>query len=170
LADLIGADVVECHAPTANEGNRVRGAALVLSQGPWGAKVWLDVLAPKEDVDVLAEYAGPFAAGSPAVISRRRGRGTVFYVGTWPEGEFLAELMSVVCGEAAVEPAMATPEGVEALVRRGAQADYLFLTNHNNTPCEVKVERSVSRALLGDVDGGRAMLEPFGVAVVELEG
>lgn len=167
MRDLFGAEVAEYHAPRPEEQNRLLGNSSALEGGPWPAKSWMDVLSPLEGASVLATYGGPFAAGRPAIVAKKYGQGTAYYVGTWSDPELLFKLLALVCREAGVEPVMATPDGVEALVRRGAEAAYLFLLNHNGTPCEVRIERPFERVLLGTVTDGRAQLEPFGAAVVE---
>jgi beta-galactosidase len=168
LNEFMGVDVEEYHAPTPDEVNQIKGASPELSDRSCNVKSWMDILKPREDARVLARYAGPFAPGSPAIVSRKHGRGTAFYVGAWPADGFMTELMSLICGEVGVEPVMSTPENVEALLRHGANADYLFLTNHNYEACSVPIERKVSRVLLGSKNGVNVELEPFGVAVLEL--
>ena len=168
LCEAFGVDVVEYHAPPTHEVNQIKSASPALSGGPWSAKVWLDVLAPREGARVLARYAGPFAPDAPAIVSTKHGNGTAFYVGTWPTDEFMAEFMSLVCGEAGVKQVMDTPENVEALIRHGAKADYLFLTNHNPEACHVSIAGCISRALVGNVSGGVVELAPFDVAVLEM--
>jgi beta-galactosidase len=46
---------------------------------PWTS--WGDLLKPGKGTDTWATYEGDFYAGTPAVISRRTGKGTVTYIG-----------------------------------------------------------------------------------------
>jgi beta-galactosidase len=91
----------------------------------WGEVVRVD------DAEVLATFTGGMLGGLPA-ITRRRDRGTAWYVATAPHD--LAAVLDAVLAEAGVEPEVADlPEGVEA-VRRGGR---LFLLNHTDQPVEV---------------------------------
>jgi beta-galactosidase len=63
-----------------------------------------------------------------------------------------------VCAEAGVEPALAgLPEGVEAVRRRGADGDFVFILNHTDAPVQVAGE---------DLLGGDGTVPAGGVAVV----
>ncbi|WP_372948827.1 beta-galactosidase [Mariniphaga sp.] len=47
--------------------------------------VWGEWLSPYHETETLATYADQFYAETPAVISRKLGKGTVTYVGAWSE-------------------------------------------------------------------------------------
>ena len=70
-------------------------------------------------------------AGVPAVTRHRLGAGTSWYLATLPDEPTLAALLDRIRTEAGVRPVRETAPGVEAVLRRGPDADYLFLINHS---------------------------------------
>jgi beta-galactosidase len=64
-------------------------------------------------------------------------------------------------------PVRATDPGVEAVLRRGADADYLFLINHTDQDTEVAVAADATELLTGKPVAGPVVAVPAGgVAVV----
>ena len=48
--------------------------------------VWGELLAPEPGTEILARYQDQYYAGTPAVVTRRLGRGSVTYLGAWSDG------------------------------------------------------------------------------------
>jgi beta-galactosidase len=66
-----------------------------------------------------------------------------------------------------VEPVRATAPGVEAALRRGPDADYLFLINHTDQDTEVAVSADATELLTGTPVPGPVVTVAAGeVAVV----
>ncbi|MGW0420933.1 beta-galactosidase [Streptomyces sp. NPDC003015] len=117
--------------------------------------------------DAVTSYTDGPLTGVPAVTRHTYGEGVAWYLATHPDPGTLAALLDRVRAEAGVEPVRRTPEGVEAVLRRGEDADYLFLINHGERPAEVQVAPSAIELLSGKVvDGGRVTVTPGDVVVV----
>ena len=114
----------------------------------------------------LTSYtAGPLT-GVPAVTRNSYGTGTAWYVATHPDATTLAALLDRIRGEAGVSPVRSTPADVEAVVRSGAEADYLFLINHGDSDAEVPVTPGAVELLTGKAAGETVTVSAGGVAVV----
>ena len=105
------------------------------------ATFWLDICAePQGEQDkVLARVvSGPWA-GTPAVVRRQYGKGTVYYLGTRLDHDGLQRVFDAV---PALRPRLtdfaAMPsDGVERVVRRAADHDYEFVINHTDNDRKV---------------------------------
>lgn len=104
------------------------GAAIEMAGVAYPADVWQEDLA-LTTADVRAVYRGGPADGEAAVTRNRHGAGTGWYVSTRPDAAGLAAIMSEVYADAGIAPA-GLPAGIEAIRRRGADADYLVVINH----------------------------------------
>ncbi|WP_128378706.1 beta-galactosidase [Streptomyces cavernae] len=124
-----------------------------------------------EGAEAIASYTSGVLAGVPAVTRHTHGAGTAWYLATRPDPTTLAGLLDRMRTEAGVEPVRTTPEGVEAVLRRGADADYLFLINHTDQPAEVPVSAEATELLTGKPVPGSVAVPSGEVAVVrELRG
>ncbi|MFE9441044.1 beta-galactosidase [Streptomyces sp. NPDC006602] len=120
-----------------------------------------------EGAEAVTSYTSGPLTGVPAVTRRTYGTGTTWYVATLPDASTLAALLDRIRAEAGVAPVRVTPEGVEAVLRRGSEADYLFLINHGDQGAEVEVAAQATELLAGKrLDGGRVTVAPGDVAVV----
>ncbi|WP_046708715.1 beta-galactosidase, partial [Streptomyces europaeiscabiei] len=97
----------------------------------------------------IATYTSGPLAGVPAVTRNTHGSGTAWYVATRPDPTTLASLLDRIREEAGVASVRTTPDGVEAVLRRGADADYLFLINHGESAAEIEVAGDASELLTG---------------------
>jgi beta-galactosidase len=141
------------------------GESLGLSDGGtaslWSERVHL------EGAEAVTSYTSGPLTGVPAVTRHTCGEGTAWYLATHPDPDTLAALLDRIRTEAGVEPVRETPEGVEAVLRSGRDADYLFLINHGERDAEVQVASRATELLSGrSVDGGRVTVPPGDVAVV----
>ncbi|MFG2470987.1 beta-galactosidase [Streptomyces canus] len=117
--------------------------------------------------DAVTSYAEGPLAGVPAVTRHTYGEGVAWYLATHPDPTTLTALLDRVRTEAGVAPVRETPEGVEAVLRRGEDADYLFLINHGERNAEVQVASQTTELLSGKrIDGGRVAVAPGDVVVV----
>jgi beta-galactosidase len=125
------------------------GETLALEDGSV-ADVWSEDLRLEGAEAVLS-----FADGRPAVTRHAVGDGVAWYVATRLDP---APLLARVCAEAGVEPVLpGLPEGVEAVRRRGADGEFVFVVNHTDAPVSVPGE---------DLLGGDGTVPAGGVAVV----
>ncbi|NEA68466.1 beta-galactosidase [Streptomyces sp. SID12488] len=128
--------------------------------------LWSERLRLEGAEAVLSYTDGPLA-GVPAVTRNSVGAGAGWYLATRPDASTLGALLARMCVEAGVEGVRATPAGVEAVVRRGADADFLFLIDHAGEGAEVAVAAGATELLTGEaLAGGSVRVPPGGVAVV----
>ncbi|GAA3796289.1 beta-galactosidase [Streptomyces coacervatus] len=117
--------------------------------------------------EAVTSYTDGPLTGVPAVTRNSHGTGAAWYVATQPDPDTLAGLLARICAEAGVAPVRTAPEGVEVAVRRGTQADYLFLINHGGADAEIPVPPSGAVELLtGKPVAGSVTVPAGGVAVV----
>ena len=132
------------------------GEAVEGRAGTWIADITLD------GGETLAKFTSDAYEGQPAVVEVRRGEGRAVYVGsTRLDDATRSRLVDYVLSAAAVERGPETPRHVE-VVERG---DVIFAVNHTDRPAAVEIGEP-GEVLLGDVEGGTAMLGPYAVAVV----
>jgi beta-galactosidase len=117
----------------------------------------------------VSSYTQGPLAGVPAITRHGYGTGTAWYVATLPDPATLAALLDRVREETGVRPVLdgGVPTGVEAVRRRGDDADYLFLIDHAGTGAKVSVAGETLELLAGNpVSDGSVTLPPGGVAVI----
>ena len=133
-----------------------------LSTGLEGG-VWTELL-HLESADALATYESGTLSGLPAITRRELGHGTVTYVSTKLAQASLDSFLAQQAAEAGALPVLdgALAFGVEAVRRRGATTDYLFLLHHGDRA--VRVDGAGHDLLTGATD--RILLQPGGVAVI----
>jgi beta-galactosidase len=112
----------------------------------------------------VASYADGPLAGHPAVTRHRHGNGTAWYLATHLDQDTLTGLLHRVSREADVVPEHDVPTGVEAVRRRGTEADYLFLIDHTGKGAVASAEGV--ELLTGIPVTGAVTIPPGGVAVV----
>lgn len=94
------------------------------------ADVWQDHLV-LADAEAVARYLDGPAAGGPAITRHRHGAGTAWYVSTRLDVAALAPVLAAVYDDAGLVPP-APPAGVEVVVRRGEDAEYVVVINHSD--------------------------------------
>jgi len=124
LAEALGVRVEE-HLPL-REGH-VTG--IRVDDQVFAADVWQEDLVVTT-ADVRATYTAGPAEGRPAVTRNVHGEGVGWYISTRPDADGLRAIMREVYADAGVD-VPATPAGVETIVRRGTDADYLIAINHD---------------------------------------
>ncbi|SFD46711.1 beta-galactosidase [Streptomyces aidingensis] len=128
---------------------------------------WQDSIHP-ETAETVATYRTGLLAGRAAILRNDVGAGRVHYLGTRPDAATLGRVLLGAVAEAGVRPLLAgAPAQVEATVREGADARYLFLLNHSETgPARVELPAAGVDLITGDEAAGALTLPPLGVAVV----
>jgi len=104
--------------------------------------------------EVVATYVDGPGAAKAAITRNRRGSGAGWYVSTRLDAAGLGILMDAVYADAGVAPT-GHPEGMEVVVRRGADADYVIAINHRDdtvTLAATGVELVSGRRIEGSVD------------------
>lgn len=130
LRDLLGvaADEIEVLAP---------GARLELTGGFMGTE-WSERITLR-GASSLHDYADGVLEGLPAITHNRLGHGEAIYVSTKLEQESRDEFFAAQMTRVGVAPTLAGSAelGVEAILRRGSRADYIFLLHHGNDAVDV---------------------------------
>ncbi|GGX45955.1 beta-galactosidase [Streptomyces chartreusis] len=142
----------------------LHGESVGLSGGGTGT-LWSERVRLSGAEPVESYTTGPLT-GVPAVTRHRLGAGTSWYLATLPDEPTLAVLLDRIRTEAGVRPVRETAPGVEAVLRRGPDADYLFLINHTDRPAEVAVAQNATELLTGKPAPGSVAVPAGETAVV----
>lgn len=92
-----------------------------------------------EGAESLAEYKEDFYAGMPVITEHAVGKGKAYYVGTRSNAEFYSEFIGNLCEEKKIKPEAQVPDGIEAVIRKTGEHDFLFLLNHSEEAKEVRI-------------------------------
>ncbi|MFQ3561318.1 beta-galactosidase [Streptomyces gramineus] len=140
------------------------GERVALSGGGTGS-LWSERVRPA-GAEVVTSYTDGPLAGVPAVTRHAYGAGSAWYLATLPDAETLAGLLGRIREEAGVAAGRAAPKGVEVVVRRGADADYVFVIDHAGAGAEVSVAAGSVELLSGKPVDGVVVVAPGEIAVV----
>ncbi len=145
----------------------------VALEGQGIASIWAeDLITSSPDVTVDLRYGkttGEWLDNHPAMITRKVGKGSISYLGTLPEPNIMARILTANATAAGVQPVFgALPEGVEACRRTGDVTTVYILINHGGKTAQVKLPHPM-RNLLGTNASAisEVSLTPQAVAVVE---
>ena len=168
LQSLLGGRVQEYYAleeavaTTAGEGGK-----------PGKGEVWAELLEPLDDATkAQAKYtASPGSAGwlegQPAILTRQAGKGSITYVGFWPDAFTLESLTAGWLKDAGVSPLLpGMAAGVEVCVREGQGHRVYIVINHADTSQHVALPATMTDLLDGHA-ASTLDLNPHGVAVLQ---
>ncbi|WP_165989525.1 beta-galactosidase [Streptomyces sp. YIM 98790] len=163
--ELIGAHVDEYWPAREGESFGIGFADGGTGRADW----WQDSIHP-ETAEVAAWYTTGLLGGRPAILRNSFGAGRVHYLGTRPDAGTLARVLLGAVAGAGVRPLLeGAPAEVEATVRSGADARYLFLLNHSETgPAGVPLPAAGVDLVSGAGADGTLTLPPLGVAVLRI--
>jgi beta-galactosidase len=133
--------------------------------GTGNAWLWYDVLAPA-GARVVARYQAQYYSGRAAITLNRFGQGQAMYVGTVGDAALHDALVGWLVEAAGVTPALATPEGVEAVERWKDDRRLLFLLNHADEARNVVLPGPMTDLLTGQKVKEQVTLEPKGVMIL----
>ncbi|MEL1239566.1 beta-galactosidase [Flavobacterium flavipallidum] len=131
-------------------GSQIDSYDLLMPQSPgtvkfneqeFGWTSWGDLLKPNKGTDVWATYQGDFYAETPAVISRKLGKGTVTYIGLDSKnGELEKQVLTKLYNQQNI-PIENYPEGVVVEYRDGfgIAVNYTDKIFHIDLPSNAKV-------------------------------
>ncbi|MFJ8151619.1 beta-galactosidase [Streptomyces sp. NPDC094468] len=140
------------------------GERVALGGGGTGS-LWSERVRPA-GAEVVTSFADGPLAGVPAVTRHAYGAGSAWYLATLPDAETLAGLLGRIREEAGVAAGRAAPHGVEVVVRRGADADFVFVIDHAGAGAEVSVAAGSVELLSGKPVDGVVVVAPGEIAVV----
>ncbi|MCL2728819.1 MAG: beta-galactosidase [Actinomycetia bacterium] len=155
--DLLGVRVEEFAPLLDAETVEIKGVT-----GPGRVSTWHEQI---DLTDAVAEatYAGGDFAGLPAVTRAARGAGEAWYVGGELESEARAALLAALVERSGATAVPHRP-GLDAVIRRAADRDYLFLINHGAD--DAVVAGSGTDLLDGSVHEDEIVVPAGGVRVV----
>jgi beta-galactosidase len=128
---------------------------------------WSDVI-HLSGAEALASYQRDYFAGTPAATLQRYGRGTSYYLGTNLQPEGLAWFFDRVCAEAGVQTVLDAPAGIEATRRVEGEHAWLFILNHLEKAQQVDLPCPGVNLLTGEEVKSPLMVEPKGVAIIQI--
>ncbi len=92
------------------------------------------------DATVLARYTDGPCAGFAAITRADRGDGHAWYVSTELDPAGRRTVVDAVCAAAGVTAPFAATAGVEVVVRRSADIEYVFAINHTDEDGQVEAD------------------------------
>jgi len=118
--------------------------------------------------EVLAEYAGGYYAGSPALVRNVHGSGSVYYYGAVFTEEAAAALLERLRLTSPAGDWLALPQPVELCIRQHAQTGerVIFLLNYSDQPQTITLHKAATNMLSGQSVQGRLELAPFDVCIL----
>lgn len=165
LRALSGATVDEYGRQNAPEKRRL---TLTLGKRAVATTWWYEALAPDRGTQVLARWKGRHLTGQPAITTRRVGKGTVVYVGTYLTAPVVEALMPTLTRLAGLRPALpGAPAGVEVSRRTDGKRTLWFLVNTNERRISIAKPPRGTDLVTGRAVKAPLALPPWGVAVVE---
>jgi beta-galactosidase len=132
------------------------------------ASLWCDILIPTT-AQIVARYRSQFYAGRAAITLNRYGHGQVAYVGTIGDMALHDAVVAWLAGTTSLSPALATPDGVEAVERWQEGQRLLFVLNHADQAREIVLHQPMSDLLSNQGVRGQLTLEPKGVLILKGE-
>lgn len=115
----------------------------------------------------LATYTNDFYAGRAALTKHEFGQGHAIYLATLPVHDYLVRWFQRLLDSRKINAPLPLAHGVEAMVRVGADEEFLFVINHEATPTTIDFTNWSGRDLItGEACAGSVALAPFGVHVV----
>ncbi len=165
LVDLLGGRVEEYYTLLESETTPVSGEA-----GSGSAKIWEELLSTKSpETHTIASYGkgNGWVDGKPAIITRKVGRGSITYVGFWPDSGLLNKLATGFLQQAGVSPLVPNaPEDVEVCERTGNGKTVLILINHGTETRQVSLPQPMKDLLGNGATVSFVSLEKYGVTVL----
>lgn len=140
VSDLIGADIdMFDHLPSD------LFAKVKLENKEYNWNNWADILSPRNNTEVWAQYSDQFYAGKAAVVNRKIGKGSVTYVGCdTDDGVLEKEVLKKVYQRAGLAIQL-LPEGIDLHWRDG----FWVAINYSSDTVEMKIPEN-STILLGN--------------------
>lgn len=163
--DLLGLRIKEWTIPPDDRSFSIETTGGDFSQ-KYSASFWQEVV-DLEGAKAVARIADGSWHNSPALTCHSFGQGEAWYLACDPEPRFFDDFIRLLAKRTGLQADLLVPDGVAVIRRTGAEADYLFLLNHNESVEKVALNGLRGFELLrgADVDG-TLELEPRGVAIL----
>jgi beta-galactosidase len=166
LTDLFGLEVLEIDPLPDGEENHLSFKGHFPTSHMHPAKVWCDLIEPKE-CEVLATYSKDFYAGRPAITINKFGLGQAVYIGTMSHQQFYYDLIAWLRQMCSLFPLLKVPDTVEVSMRQYGDNRIYFLLNHQNTHVRLHFYKPMHDFLTGNTFSGNYDLPSHGVLVLD---
>jgi len=157
--DLLGVRSDEFRPLLGEQQVTLEGASL----GALTGTVWSEPVVPTDAI-VLATYTDGPSAGYAAITRAARGEGKAWYVSTELDAIGRRRVVDAVCAAARVTAPIGATAGVEVVVRRSADVEYVFAINHTHQ--EGSVAAAGTDLLTGQVRPAPVLIPAGGVVVL----
>jgi beta-galactosidase len=150
LSEIAGVLVEEYDSYAEGMSNPLRFCQPGFEDVQANAAIWADVLRPTT-AEPLAVYTQDYYAGRAAVTVNQYGAGRVIYVGTLGEAALFDALAGWTLSQAAVQPLLKAPAGVEVTARYQNGTRLLFVLNHTKETQWITLDATYRNLLDGSV-------------------
>ncbi len=116
--------------------------------------------------EVLAEYAGGYYAGAPALVRNPVGKGYVYYYGAVFSVAAADRLIGELELTSPVHGLLELPPELELCIRESADDRLIFLLNYSDAEQAATLNGSATDLLTGEGLGGAFTLAPYGVRIL----
>jgi len=137
----------------------------LLPKNAYTADIWCDLIA-LEGAKPLAKYKDDAFGGVPAMTVNEYGKGKSYYIGTFSDADFYADLMEVLLKEAGISKGMDLPKNVVARKRTKDDQEYLFVMNFNDDETECELDGIYHDIITDKNVAGKIKIAPLDVMVL----
>ena len=163
LRDMFGIDVREFATSDARE-----PVSFVFRGETYCGGLFYDLPA-LQGADALGQYVGAWFERTPAITSRKYGKGRAVYVATFAEEKFYGALIGGLCAESGVKPILDAPENEAVeIVERSAEDGrrFIFLLSYSDKEQFVDLPSPMEDIWNAESVKGRCRIKPHGVRVL----
>lgn len=132
---LIGAKVEDTDQLPPGVNGKVKAGNALFDWNVWG-----ELLTPVKGTETLASYADQFYAGTPAVVARKMGKGSVTYFGVWSAGNALEKSLLRTIYQKSGAPILDLPDYVFVEWRDGFRVAVNYSSNTYTLPIPVNAK------------------------------
>ncbi|MBN9387607.1 MAG: beta-galactosidase [Chloroflexi bacterium] len=120
--------------------------------------------------EILAEYAGNFYEGAPALVRHHSGKGQTYYYGAVFNPEVAEALVEEIGLTSPTAEWLELPQAVELIVRERTQreGEIAMVLNYSENIQTLNLNRAATNLLTGTTIKGKVELAPFDVIFLEL--
>ena len=149
LKKLLGISVEEFDALEPHMTNKIKLVReLSHLKREYNCSLWGEVV-KTNTAAALALFCQDYYGGAPCLTENQYRQGKAYYLATQPEPEFYRDFLKYLCRLNRVPATLEAPAGVEVTKRKGKDAEYLFILNHNPHAVAVNISGKY-RDLIGD--------------------
>lgn len=127
--------------------------------------IFNDILCPPEDGQVLARYTGNYYAGTPALVKRKIGAGTVIHFGGTFTRETTAAILRYLNIASPWQESLTLHEDCELCVREKDAKRWFFVLNYAPQKKTIALHKNFTDTETGKTVSGEVVLEPYEVKV-----